>query len=121
MYIISEDVYEQIRRSLYLPEMGGILGIDKNKIITEFYFDSTGTNLKYQYIPDVDRLNEVIYEWSLRNVKFIGFVHSHPSNKTELSLVDVKYAKKIKYYCKMNKIVMLLYIPKTDLFFNYII
>lgn len=28
-------------------------------------------------------------------MKFIGFVHSHLSNRTKLSLVDVKYANKI--------------------------
>lgn len=95
--------------------------MDINNVITEFYFDSTGTNLKHQYIPDVDRLNEVIYEWSLRNVKFIGFVHSHPINRTKLSMVDVKYANKIKYYSKMDKIVMLLYIPKTGDFYHYVI
>lgn len=36
--------------------------MDINNVITEFYFDNTGINLKHQYIPDVDRLNEIIYE-----------------------------------------------------------
>lgn len=62
MYKIEYHVLFSTSLYLYLPEMGGILGMDINNVITEFYFDNTGINLKHQYIPDVDRLNEIIYE-----------------------------------------------------------
>ena len=121
MYKIKEYVLYDIRRSLCLPEMGGILGINTDNIITKFYFDSSGVTHTHKYIPDVDKLNEVIYEWLLTDVRFIGFVHSHPCNKTTLSLVDIKYAKKIKSNCNMSEILMLLYIPETDAFYHYVI
>ena len=116
IYQIEEKVLNEIRQVLIKPEMGGILGIDKNNFVVKFHHDLTGISTKYDYIPDVKKLNEVIVEWAKLGIKFIGFVHSHRSGRTQLSSVDKKYAQKIKECCNMSEILMMLYIPSDDTF-----
>lgn len=115
-YQIAEQILENIRRVIGVPEMGGILGGNENRVVTEFYYDSTGRTTARTYTPDTDKLNEVIREWSQRGITFVGFVHSHPPNRNNLSAVDIRYAEKIKICCGMSKILMLLYLPSEDSF-----
>ncbi len=121
LQVISESVYEQIRQALISPEMGGILGTDDSGIVTNFYHDTGGISTKKNYIPDVKNLNEVIDAWSKRGIKFVGFVHSHSKNKSKLSAADIDYAEKIKSTCHLTEILMLLYLPATKTFYQYII
>ena len=66
-------------------------------------------------------LNVVIREWSLRGIEFAGFVHAHPPNKKNLSAVDIHCAEKIKRYCALSEILMLLYLPADDAFHQYVL
>ena len=118
---ISEPVIEAIKQSLTRPEMGGILGIDNSRIVNKFCHDSTGTTTKTQYIPDVQRLNSILRQWAAVQIRFVGFVHSHPKGKEKLSSCDLNYAKKIKEECLLSEILMLLYIPKEEKFIQYVL
>jgi len=121
MYSISGAVLDQIRQSLCVPESGGILGVNADCLVTEFHFDNTGVTAKRIYVPDTERLNVVICEWSLRGIKFVGFVHSHSEGKKNLSAVDIHYAEKIKRYCALSEILMLLYLPADESFHQYVL
>ena len=121
MYSISGAVLDQIRQSLRVPESGGILGVNENRLVTEFHHDNTGVTTKRIYVPDTESLNAVIRQWSLRGIEFAGFVHAHPPNKKNLSAVDIHYAEKIKKYCALSEILMLLYLPADESFYQYVL
>ena len=120
-YDLTESVLRRIRTALTVPETGGILGGNENLVVTAFHHDDTGRTTARTYTPDTDKLNEVIREWSQRGITFVGFVHSHPSNRNKLSAVDIRYAEKIKSCCGMSKILMLLYLPSEDSFHQFVL
>ncbi len=122
MYLIQNSIFYQIKQNLYLPEMGGILGININDrhTVTDFYFDSIGTTEKNCYTPDVETLNRVIAKWAENGIEFIGFVHSHP-NSIHLSRHDIEYANKIMRACNMPEIIMMIYIPETQELHQYVL
>lgn len=120
-YDLTESVLRRIRTALTVPETGGILGGNENRVVTEFHHDSTGCTTARTYSPDTETLNRVISEWSQRGITFVGFVHSHPPNRNKLSAVDIRYAEKIKRYCGMTKILMLLYLPSEDSFYQFVL
>lgn len=116
---IENSVLDEIKQSLTRPETGGILGINSSRVVTKFYYDSTGTTTKTQYIPDVQRLNSILRQWAAAQIRFVGFVHSHPKGKEKLSSCDLTYAKEIKEKCSLSEILMLLYIPDEEKFIQY--
>lgn len=120
-FSIAESVLDKIRDVLHTPEMGGILGATENHLVTEFHHDSTGRTTARTYTPDTDKLNEVIRKWSQSGITFVGFVHSHPANRVTLSSVDIRYAEKIKRCCGMSEILMLIYLPSDDSFYQYVL
>ena len=121
MYEIDVAVLEEIRQKVYRPEMGGILGINENRIVTEFHFDNLGVTEDHRYIPNIITLNEIICIWQSKQVEFIGFVHSHPKGRNKLSLIDIDCAKRIKESTNMQEILMLLYIPEEEQYHQYVI
>lgn len=118
---IENSVLDEIKQSLTRPETGGILGINSSRVVTKFYYDSTGTTTKTQYIPDVQRLNSILRQWAAAQIRFVGFVHSHPKGKEKLSSCDLSYAKEIKGKCSLSEILMLLYIPDEKKFIQYVL
>ena len=120
-YALADSVIKQIQATLTIPESGGILGVREGRTVSEFYYDSTGTTDARNYIPDVDSLNAVLRDWNRRGIKFVGFVHSHPPNKENLSKPDKKYANKIKTHCGMDEILMLIYLPEGKKICQYVL
>lgn len=120
-YQIDRTVVAAIQKNLCIPEKGGILGANEYGIVTRFYYDSTGTTTKFLYIPDVKKLNAVIQDWANEGISFAGFVHTHPEGIEKLSSRDIEYAQKIKIQCSLSHILMLLYIPAKEKFFQYVI
>lgn len=117
---IEKSVLDEIKKTLCLPETGGILGVNGRRVVTKFYPDVTGTTTKNNYIPDVRKLNEIIRHWATEGIAFAGFVHTHPKGAERLSSCDVSYAKKIKETCALSEILMLLYLPDEEKFFQYV-
>ncbi|MBQ8764963.1 MAG: hypothetical protein IJZ12_03480 [Clostridia bacterium] len=94
---IQKDVLDKIFLSIkiYNYETGGIMGVDKNGVISAFQYDETQSLNPFEYCPNVKFLNQVISEkWANQNIEFVGFMHSHLNN-TVLSLQDVIYARDI--------------------------
>ena len=110
-----------MKSALRRPEMGGIRGADSSGTVSEFCPDTTGSTMANQYTPDCATLNRVIAQWFQRGIYFAGFVHSHPKEYTALSCADVEYARKIKAVNHMESVLMLLYIPETNRFYEYLI
>ena len=52
-------------------------------------------NERYAYIPNVERLNEVISQWASEGIRFAGMFHSHPGKQEELSIADKSYIQRI--------------------------
>lgn len=118
---LADSVIKQIQAALTIPETGGILGVRAGRMVTEFHHDSTGKTIARNYTPDIDSLNAVLRDWKRCGIEFVGFVHSHPPNKVNLSKVDIKYAKKIKTHCGLNEILMLIYLPDTQMVYQYVL
>ena len=76
------------------PECGGILG-GKDGIVNRVASDTGGVNEYDFYIPDVSAMNEIISEWKLEDVEFMGIYHTHFAGGEELSFGDIKYIEKI--------------------------
>lgn len=97
MIKILKSVYQQIVENISLvpPETGGILGADDRNIIVEYFCDSGIGNDDYSYTPNIKKLNEIIYLWFRRDIKFVGIFHSHTEYDTSLSLKDIEYIKTI--------------------------
>lgn len=95
---MRKNIYTEFMRSIGCghPEKGGIIGADKNNIISAFSFDPHPKESSlHSYIPNVDYLNMIINSaWSANDIKFAGFVHSHINNDT-ISDEDIKYMRKI--------------------------
>ncbi|MBR3569493.1 MAG: hypothetical protein IKN96_01660 [Oscillibacter sp.] len=89
--------------------------------MTEFYFDATGTTTENRYAPDVATLNRVIAEWFRNGIEFAGFVHAHTKDAPRLSWADTDYAQTVKKACQMESVLMLLYLPETETFHEYVV
>lgn len=76
-------------------ERGGMLGSDKTGLITHYFPDATAECTETQYSPDIDKLNAVIRDWKRQEIRFQGFVHSHPAGFQRLSVADKEYAQDI--------------------------
>lgn len=95
--MIINDVYHTIVGSIPVvpPETGGILG-EHNGVICAVVFDEGDTqNERYAYIPNVERLNDVISQWASEGIRFAGIFHSHPGKQEELSIADKAYIQRI--------------------------
>lgn len=120
-YVISSDVLELISSHLICPEKGGILGADDSNTVVAFCFDKNGVTERSTYFPNVEYLNQVIRDWYEKGIYFIGFAHSHPKTSIHLSAPDLYYANMIKELCNLNEVLMLLYIPQTHRFYQYVV
>lgn len=98
MYILRE-VYRQIRSTIgnLEPECGGIIAMDQDGIISDFYFDIDAGFGKVSYVPSRTTLQNYVRDiWKYQNLHFCGVVHSHPfCNRCEPSNMDIKMALKI--------------------------
>ena len=91
------------------PEVGGILGKDKN-IITCFEYDNgIKTDKLCTYVPDVTCLNNVIEKWEEQNISFCGMFHTHFFGVRTLSQGDKRYINNI--LSAMPKAINRLYFP----------
>lgn len=94
---ISDTVLSEMCNTIskYPRETGGIIGVNTSGEIIAFQFDQQSNLDLYEYHPDVNFLNEVINKkWAEKDIKFVGFVHSHMHNDA-LSQQDLVYAKEI--------------------------
>lgn len=112
MIKILKIVYKQIVENTPLvpPETGGILGINYENIITEYYQDfGTKDSKNYCYIPNIHNLNSIINLWYEKGIQFVGIYHSHSDCDTTLSYKDIKYITDI--LMSLKDITDILYFP----------
>jgi hypothetical protein len=76
-------------------ERGGILGADPDGVIRHFAPDPTARCSPGAYDPDIAEMNRQIKDWKAEDIRFVGFVHSHPRHFKRLSGADEDYAIKI--------------------------
>lgn len=111
MYI-SKKVYTEIKSTIgYLkPECGGIIAVDQNNRISDFYFDADAGYGKISYVPSRIILQNYIRKfWQEKNLQFCGIVHSHPlCNACVPSSIDIKMARKIMAANHMEKLYLLM-------------
>lgn len=107
--LIDNSVYKEIINTIGKnnPESGGILG-GKGLHCQTFYFDSTSINSGNTYKPNTLKTNEVIKEWYNDDVEFIGIIHSHPENITQLSYSDIEYAHKLMGLNSFSRFIMII-------------
>lgn len=90
---VQQGIYEFVGK--HPAERGGILGADADGVIRHFAADPTARCTPGAYDPDLDEMNRQIKLWKNQNIKFVGFVHSHPRGFKQLSYTDEEYATKI--------------------------
>ncbi len=107
---ITEKCYEAIVKTIAstIPECGGILGMKRDTVISEYVFDKGIENSTEYYIPDINTLNKVLIEWSDKNIQFCGMIHSHLLGRNKLSSSDIDYGRQILKSMNMDSIYMLL-------------
>ena len=84
-YIITAEVYDQIKRTIGTrkPEQGGILGSSDGIHIDHYYFDKTADRTSASYTMDDN------------GIQLVGIIHSHPQGCTKPSYGDMETARHI--------------------------
>ena len=115
---IKRAVYDLILQSFLdeiLEESGGIIGAEDG-IVTQFVHDCGLQGHEHcVYIPDTERLNRMINEWSQTDIQFVGLVHSHPPMGNKLSVGDLKYITSIMKCCELSVFYFPIVIPKISM------
>lgn len=94
---MTNSVYEAIQRTVgnQPAEHGGLLG-GQNGLVKEFHFDDTARRTGATYSPDHKLLTRLLKEeWNPRNIRLLGFIHSHPPGVRRPSGGDLTYARDI--------------------------
>lgn len=108
---IKESVYKQILSfcPLVPPETGGIIGAF-SAIIDTVAFDNCNKVIDAAvYVPDVIRLNTILFNWQKENISFCGLFHSHIKGQEMLSKDDIEYIHTI-FSC-LPQTIKILYFP----------
>lgn len=95
---VTTGVLEQIKKTVgkLQPEHGGVLGANKDGIISEYLFDSKGISTSTGYVPNVALINDVLTnDWLPRGILMVGIVHSHANGVDTPSCLDVSYGVRI--------------------------
>lgn len=107
---IYKEVLKKITETVgQLPaESGGVIALDCDGNIADFYFDKTAVTRKAQYIPNSNDINyQVNQVWSPLGYRFGGVVHSHPPNDTlKPSNQDILMAKKIMNHNDLERLLL---------------
>lgn len=74
------------------PETGGILG-GTGGVVSRFWLD-VGNQYDI-YVPNVEKINQIISDWQKAGIEFYGIFHSHSESNKSLSLADKRYIVKI--------------------------
>ena len=96
--IVTTRVLAKITNSFIgrKEEAGGILGANKSlDIVDSFALIPAEKAGKYYYIPDIEAANRQIHQWAKEEICFCGFIHSHITDKKELSEGDIKFAEQL--------------------------
>lgn len=94
---IEQSVYRELCKTLTVlpPERGGILGMKDDVICIYYLDDGPAPTDRYAYVPDVPKLNTVLFQWQQQGIQFAGMFHSHPNPQIWLSIADREYIQKI--------------------------
>lgn len=99
MIYVYQSVIDQIRSTIGVlePERGGILGAKTaHSPISDYYFDISSQHQKDYYMPDCDKINEILErQWMPNDIYMFGIVHSHDAACPYLSCGDIEYARRI--------------------------
>lgn len=99
MYI-KKNVYDYIINNVTRlnSESGGILGADSHGVVCAVMLDNGIEDKDIPhccYYPNIDLLNNCIFEWSVKEIIFAGLFHTHFSDKGSFSDDDLKYINEI--------------------------
>lgn len=122
MFKIKNNILTSILNVTVLSyEIGGIIGGNSN-IITHFEYDNNySIKNKNMYVPNIEYLNEIIFEWKKQSVELYGVFHTHPIGQTTLSNDDIVTIKNIMM--ALPKSVKFLYFPiviPNDMIYPYV-
>lgn len=108
---IYKDVFNEIMNIEIdaPPEVGGIIGGNKNIVKKHFLESGLVSNKACSYTPNVSLLNAIIAEWETKGVYFMGIYHTHFNDVQTLSEGDVQYINRIMY--SMPTTIERLYFP----------
>ncbi len=110
MFVLKR-VLEQIADTIgaLRAESGGILAMDRDGVVADYYFDAEAGSGKTSYVPSRGTIqHHVVHQWFPAGLTFCGIVHSHPlCNTCEPSYVDINMAVKIMSVNNMDALYLL--------------
>lgn len=96
---LTTAVYRQIMATVggKPPESGMLLGGDPaDGVVKHVVLDDSAERSSTTYSPDHLRLNSLLTDWwRPSDIRFLGFVHSHPGQCGRPSIGDLRYAQAI--------------------------
>ena len=107
--VISKKVYRDIMRTLGSldAECGGVLAVDKDNVISDYFFDQRAGSGKKCYIPSRSVAEHIRDNWQKSGLDFCGIIHSHPLDTLcKPSNPDVEASLKIMTANEMDSILM---------------
>lgn len=111
MYL-TRNVLNNIQSTIgfFKAESGGIIAMNQEDVISDYYFDTDAGIGKVSYVPSRILIqNYIRNNWSSSKLRFCGVVHSHPlCNTCEPSYIDIEMAKKIMSTNNMDKFYLLM-------------
>lgn len=100
---IAENVLDEFRATVgkHRPETGGMLACcsDLNKIDT-WRFDQKSVNTSASYSYDVEEMGLQFKQWKEKDIRSVGFVHSHPATYKQPSYDDIATARALMKFFK---------------------
>ena len=111
---IAPGVLAQIEATIgsLPPETGGVLGVDRDGVISAFRFDHVAATTMATYAPTISMVNAERRHLEARGGNFCGFVHSHPSRMARVSHYDLSYAQELLQKAKVDEIALPIVVPR---------
>lgn len=77
-------------------EQGFLLGTANELETIDHYVQSKAIEKGFCYIkPDARMAERVLHKWAAEGIVFLGYMHSHPSGKEDLSEDDMSFAREL--------------------------
>ena len=97
-------------------ESGGIFAVNGSNTVEKYYFDvQAGTGKKF-YRPSPSQITEQVNCWLQEpQLRFGGYIHSHPAGLTTLSPMDI-VAAEMTMYCNQLPYIYMLILCENQIF-----
>lgn len=112
---VPQSLFQQIMDTIGTSptESGGIFAVNGSNTIEKYYFDVQAGVGKSFYRPSSSQITVQVNRWLQDpQLRFGGYIHSHPAGLTALSPMDIVAAEMTMYRNRLPYIYMLILCEK---------